>query len=204
MATQSTTTFLLSDLSADDQEIQLPRNNVKFFYEVAKDEIENNNSFGSIIVLPIVFGVGLWLAIANNSLFEYAVGWIFMAAALCFGVLYMMGQFKPGGKSSFNLSRESLQLPKTGEFMWENISDIAFKAKYGKLQALFIQLSNGTIVEHEVGPYNQGSVRDFAKADIYKLRGLFYTYWQRANALELDPLEELAMDKLRQKDKLEG
>ena len=198
-------TTLLSDNTLQPKSWEVREEAVLIFFDPKQAKYRKAVEEGTYTIALTFWFTGA-IALTNaDSNFEYFGGSIILVTGiLIFGrAIFQVGK-QPESKPSIVLSLESLQLPGTGEFMWANITNIAFKERNRRIKVLLIQLSNGTIVEHQVRAYNSDSLGYSVGGDAYKLRQLIYTYWTSANSLELKPLEEPAIKKLPQKNELKA
>ncbi|MEM7572528.1 MAG: hypothetical protein AAF433_06490 [Bacteroidota bacterium] len=182
-----TYTLLLSEQEVSIKPLKVQQREVKIYFAITSSSWPVWSGIETFFETLFLLLMGVSAPLIYQSLFGWFVGILFLVIGVLLVLNFILGKgtLKEGGSMVFD--QESLQLPGTGEFMWENIVEIVFKERSGKLKALFVQLSNGTIVEHRVKVYNKSSNGRVNLSNGHRLRELLFTYWKQANSLELDP-----------------
>ena len=145
-------TRLLSQQKEPRKAVKVQKKPIRFYYYSYPGEYDRLKT-----IPPLGSFVGVLMIISNESWLQILIGLLLIVAGLAFVANEIWGKTNTKKKGSFVLSPESLSLPGKGEFLWVNISDIAFKERFGSLKVLLVQLSNGTVVEHRVKSYNTSS-----------------------------------------------
>ena len=191
LASFFTTNHLLSKQVIATKAARVQRGVDHFYFKtVFAESLPQKRGFTNIFLALIGLVVVVAELVTYASLVEL-VWWLLVLLVIII-ILWLNVKMlrNPADEGSFSLSQESLHLTGTGEFMWSSIAEILFKERAGKLRVLFIQLSNGTIVEHRVKPYNNCTSSRTDLMHAQNLRELIFSYWLQANSLDFEPIEE--------------
>ena len=104
-----------------------------------------------------LYGPGLLIAIGLGGFSNgddpaaFIFGIIFLISGLILAAKWYAQELRANFPTqTLIISRSSIQIPPTGEFLWPNIEELFIKKYSLRRQYLMIRLRNGTLVEHRL------------------------------------------------------
>ncbi|MEM7572527.1 MAG: hypothetical protein AAF433_06485 [Bacteroidota bacterium] len=182
LASAWTTTYLLSKRKRRTAAVGELDDTINFFFEKRASKGDFKSTSDEILSFLALIGLlvaGFYYTFFYENRKEFVLGFLGFAISV-----FILGAKVASGRTvlssyRFCLTKESLVLPGTGEFLWQHIAEIAIKERFGKMRVLLMLLSDGTIVEHEVKRFNSSYPQRPVIRQSRELRQLIHEYWMQ-------------------------